>query len=149
VISVHIRRGDFKFGNPITSLSFFIDAINSIRNVYGDELPVTIFTDAENTEIEDVLKLPAVCLSEEKPDILDILIMSMSRFIILSQSSTFSYWGAFLSDAVILKPHTDWQQYIRSSKINSNYPEINWKEGDEECVETLRKHYLNLQNINS
>lgn len=147
VISVHIRRGDFKFGNPITPLSFFIDAIKSVRSIHNSQMPVTVFTDADMSEIEDLMILPDVYLSEKKADILDILLMSMSKVIILSQSSTFSYWGAFLSDAVILKPHTDWQQYIRSSEIYSNYPEINWKEGDEECVENLRKHYLNIQNI--
>jgi hypothetical protein len=118
VIAVHIRRGDFKYGNPITPTAFFIEAIGLAREAAGKEWPVTIFTDAAPDEISDVLALPGVRLTGDKPDILDILLMSKSKVIILSQSSTFSYWGAFLSDAVIIKPAGDWQDDLRPADIN-------------------------------
>lgn len=147
VIAVHIRRGDFKLGNPVTPQSFFIDCINQVRSVAGENWEVTVFTDADADEISEVLALPAVTLASPKPDILDILLMSKSKVIILSQSSTFSYWGAFLSDAVILKPAGDWQQKIRDEAVNNVTPEIKWKEGDERCLEIFRSFINNKNRI--
>jgi hypothetical protein len=112
VISVHIRRGDFKIANPITPLSFFISAIRQIRKTVNEEWPVTVFTDADPYEIVQILNEPGVTLAASKPDILDIMLMSKSKAIVLSQSSTFSYWSAFLSDAVIVMSHNDWQKTI-------------------------------------
>lgn len=126
VISVHIRRGDFKIANPITPLSFFIDAVRQIRKSVGAEWPVTVFTDAESYEITDMLNEPGVVLAAPKPDILDILLMSKSKAIVLSQSSTFSYWSAFLSEAIIIMNDNDWQKrlmnkgYQKEFRINTH-----------------------------
>jgi glycosyl transferase family 11 len=139
VISVHIRRGDFKLGNPITPNSFFINAINLAREMSGKELPVTVFTDAAMEEISDVLSLPGVKPAENKPDILDILLMSRSKLIVLSQSSTFSYWGAFLSDAIVIKPEGDWQNDLRPAEINHTIFEGNVNFSVGESVEQLKK----------
>ncbi len=142
IISVHIRRGDFKLGNPVTPQSFFIDCIKQVRSAANENWEVTVFTDADANEINEVLALPAVKLAPPKPDILDILLMSKSKVIVLSQSSTFSYWGAFLSDAVVIKPSADWQLKIRSEEINKVVPEIRWKEGDEKCIKIF-KSFIN------
>ena len=32
-ISIHVRRGDFKNGNPLTPLSHFISGISLVRNI--------------------------------------------------------------------------------------------------------------------
>ena len=117
VISVHIRRGDFKIANPITPLSFFINAVRQIRSIVNAEWPVTVFTDAEPHEIEEILNEPGVTLAAPKPDVLDILLMSKSKAIVLSQSSTFSYWSAFLSDAVVFLNQNDWQKTITGNSF--------------------------------
>jgi hypothetical protein len=117
-ISVHMRKGDFKNGNPITANSYFISCIHFIREQAGKPLHVTVFTDGFAKEIKDVLALENVSLAEKKADILDILQMSKSRVIVLSQSSTFSYWAAFLSDAIVIKPQGDWQNNIRPKEVN-------------------------------
>jgi hypothetical protein len=129
VISVHIRRGDFKLGNAITPESFFIETITQIRNITGELLPVTVFTDAEENEISNVLKLPATILASPKADILDILLMSKSEIIVLSQSSSFSYWSAFLSEAIVILPHNDWQSNIRNNRDHGmeEFTEIRWQ----------------------
>lgn len=113
VIGIHIRRGDFKIGNPITSNQFFIDAINAIRETTEEVLPVIVFTDAEENEIKDILDLPEISISKNEEDILDILQMSKSKFLILSQSSTFSYWAAFLSEGLVIINEDDWQKQIK------------------------------------
>lgn len=145
VVAVHIRRGDFVIGNQVTSLSFFIDCINSIRKAADEILPVTVFTDAKADEIKEVLQLSKVTVAADKPDILDILLMSRSRLMVLSKSSTFSYWGAFLSDAIVLRPHDDWQQQIRSNSINLIFAEIGWKENDQTCMQQLMVSFAKQQ----
>lgn len=80
VIGVHIRRGDFKMGNPITPLSFLIEGIKLVRETASSNLPVTVFTDASEDEITDILQLPNVSLAASKPDILDIILLSKSKY---------------------------------------------------------------------
>lgn len=117
-IAVHIRRSDFKIKDPITPVGFFVDAVQLIRRTTGRQWPVTIFTDADTEEIEDILHLENVAVAGQNPDILDILSMARARFLVLSQSSTFSYWAAFLSQAIVIKPADDWQNDLRPESVN-------------------------------
>lgn len=138
-IAVHIRRGDFRHGNPVTPVNYFVQAIEFIRSCTGKTLPVTVFTDAEEEEITDVLQLENTKLAERKPDILDILQMSQSRVLVLSQSSTFSYWAAFLSDAIVIKPHGDWQNDLRPQEVNETRFEGKVSFSQPGTLESLRK----------
>lgn len=135
-IAVHIRRGDFKIAHRVTPLSYFIKAIMIIRETVKADLPVTIFTDAEAHELKELTSMEAVHTSPDKPDILDILLMSKSRFIILSQSSTFSYWSAFLSDAFVIMPHDDWQHRLKPDE--SSYREVRWDASDDNSTRLLK-----------
>lgn len=137
LIGIHIRRGDFKIGNQTTPLEYFIKGIETIRATVGKCLPVTVFTDADAHELAALLLLPAITIADNKPDILDILLLSKSKVMILSKSSTFGYWAAFLSDAIIIRPATDWQQVIRHSNTGSNYQEIKWQENDDFLTQNL------------
>jgi hypothetical protein len=137
VMGVHIRRGDFKIGNQTTDLSFFIDCINAVRDIAGEQWPVTIFTDASKDEIAPVLMLPQVTLATPQADILDLLQFSKSRVLVLSQSSTFSYWAAFLSDAIVLRPYNDWQKQLKNDADKNKYPEISWQINHEGCRQLL------------
>ncbi len=135
VIGIHIRRGDFKIANPITPNEFFIKGVNLIRDATGSVLPVTVFTDAGGSEIFDILALPETYMASPKPDILDILLLSQSEIILLSQSSSFSYWGAFLSDAIVVRPAGDWQQMIKTNDATGGYREIKWDYTDKNSTE--------------
>ena len=128
VIGVHIRRGDFKLGNQTTPLNYFINTINLIRQTVNENLPVTIFTDADKHELSELFQLPGIFIAQEKPDILDILLLSKSKIIVLSRSSTFGYWAAFLSDALVIRSTNDWQEKI--STKNKNYIDIKWELND-------------------
>jgi hypothetical protein len=145
VIGIHIRRGDFKIANPITPNEFFIKGIQLARAAAGSNLPVTVFTDAAKIEIEDILALPAVILAEQNPDIVDILLLSKSKIIFLSQSSTFSYWGAFLSEAVVVMPADDWQRKIRNQDSRTDYREVRWCYKDEDSTKELKKELLKVE----
>ncbi|MFN7116759.1 MAG: hypothetical protein ACK4TA_08150 [Saprospiraceae bacterium] len=139
VIAAHIRRGDFKMGNPITPLSHFMSCIHIIRETVGKDLPVTIFSDADDHELQEILQLPEVRRAEEKADILDILLMSQSQFLLLSQSSTFSYWGAFLSEGIAILPEEDWQECIRNTE---NYLDLKISYRNQHSADTLRNILL-------
>lgn len=141
VIGIHIRRGDFKIGNPITSNQFFIDAINAIRETVKEILPVIVFTDAEENELKDILDLPEISISKNEEDILDILQMSKSKFLILSQSSTFSYWAAFLSEGLVIISSDDWQNKIKENM--GNYFEIRWRISGSNSKEDLKNKIRN------
>lgn len=145
VIGIHIRRGDFKIANPITANEFFIKGINLIREAAGTNLPVTIFTDADESEIQDLLALPETYITEPKPDIVDILLLSKSKIMLLSQSSSFSYWGAFFSDAIVIRPADDWQNIIKNDNAKSGYGEIKWDHKDDLSTKQFVKK-LNLNN---
>lgn len=123
VIGVHIRRGDFKMGSTLTPLSFFIDTIIALRTANGSVLPVTVFTDAHPHEIADLLALPSVQLSAAKADILDILLLSRSKICLLSISSTFSFWGGFLSDGIVLMHPDEWHPVLRPQAVNAEHYE--------------------------
>lgn len=120
VIAVHIRRGDFKLGSTLTPLSYFIDSIAALRQASGKVLPVTVFTDAHAHEIEALLAMPAVQISNVKADILDLLQLSRSSICILSISSTFSFWGGFLSDGIVLMHPDEWHPVLRPAAVNDH-----------------------------
>jgi hypothetical protein len=132
VISIHVRRGDFKnYGNGVklTSLDYFIKAINLVRTAAGKTLPVTVFTDAHPDELKEIFDLPEVYMSQNNTDILDILMLGRSKVIVLSKGSTFSYWGAYLSDALIIRP---WDKQERIKYPSGNYSEIKWNDDNAE-----------------
>ncbi|MBK8712939.1 MAG: alpha-1,2-fucosyltransferase [Niastella sp.] len=139
VVGVHIRRGDFKLGNQTTPLDYFMNAIKLIRQTRNEEMPVTIFTDADPSEISEILALPGITIAASKPDILDILLLSKSKIMILSKSSTFGYWAAFLSDALVVRPHYDWQEKLRDNNPSLNYQEIKWDFTNNKSVEDFKK----------
>lgn len=124
-IGIHIRMGDFrelkagedfnKVGAVRTPESYFTETINLIRQINGAALPVTIVTDGYRRELQGLLSLPNVEILEDNPDVVDMLVLSKSKVIITSASSTFSYWAGFLSDApVIIHPS------IRDIKLRPN-----------------------------
>lgn len=127
VIGVHIRRGDFKIGCKITPVSFFAEVIESIRSDIKEHLPVTVFTDGDFEEIEPLFKLGGVKLAEPKSDILDILLLASSKILITSIGSTFSYWGAFLSEGIIIKHPEEWHAPFRLENDNNFLSEAKWK----------------------
>jgi hypothetical protein len=115
VVAVHIRCGDFRrldkgedfrnVGGVRTPLEYFVNRINEIRGCYGSCLPVTVFTDGRYEDVVDVLALPGVQLAERDMPIVDLLLMSRAQILVVSASSTFSYWAGFLGDcAVLLHP---------------------------------------------
>ena len=65
---------------------------------------------------------------------------------ILSSTSTFGYWGAFLSDAIVLRHQSDWLNNIRTETENSLYTEIRWDINDAASNALLKKKIGLLKN---
>lgn len=138
-IGIHIRRGDFKLGSTLTPVEYFRDCILSIRKIAGNELPAEIFTDADDEEIAAVLELPSVKVACKKADILDILLLSKSRICIMSIGSTFSFWGGFLSEGIVLSNPGEWHPPLRPAAINSSAYEGRFDPGAEPDPELVKQ----------
>lgn len=125
VIGVHVRRSDFRepaageeIGNSCnqrTSLDYYIRTVEAIRDIQGAQLPVTVFTDGRENDIAKLLVLPEVKMAAKNPDIVDLLLLSRSRYIVVSPGSTFSYWAAFVSNASVIT-HPSFRMRIRSDE---------------------------------
>ena len=152
-IGVHIRRGDFKLSDQTTPDNYFIRGIQLIRNIAGEQIPVTVYTDAYADEMQELLSMPHVELASKKPDILDLLLLSQSKIMMLSRSSTFSYWAAFLSDAVVVRPSNDWQPLIKINAEKNGYHEIQWDYESDVSTDNFKrvikeKYLLQAENVN-
>ena len=130
-IAIHVRRGDFKNGNPITPLSHFIKGVELVRAISNKSLSITVFSDADPEELSSLLILDNIRMANNHPDIADILLMSKSKILFLSQSSSFSYWAAFLSDSLVIMHSNDWQKNIAKNTNDNNYKELRWNETEE------------------
>ena len=129
VIGVHIRRSDFREMNAGESLgencnvrtpiAYYLEVISSLRRMAGQILPVTVFTDGHAGDVAEILELPGVVMADPNPDIIDLILLSKSKFLVTSMGSTFSYWAAYLSEGHVII-HPSHKISIRSESINSN-----------------------------
>lgn len=112
-IGAHVRLGDFKKldtegdiynkGAVRTPQQYFIETILKIRIKSNSELPCAVFTDGFATEVGDIIALPKTKIIEGNKDIVDLILLSKSSYIITSVGSTFSYWAGFLGDAEVIQ----------------------------------------------
>ena len=128
-IGLHIRRGDFlnpiqhfKDGsgrdvNKAIELSWFVQAIATVRSVLGD-LPVICISDADADELKPILRLEDVQIQSEHP-IVDLLTMTKASGFIAS-GSTFSQWISYLGgmDTWINMHHTWYSPDHLSPKLH-------------------------------
>ncbi|MBR9844883.1 MAG: hypothetical protein GYB35_01660 [Algicola sp.] len=103
-ISMHIRFGDFKRYSRSTELDFFINTLTDIREKLNSNVKCYIFSDAEDAELEELLKLENVERISFGSSIADILGLSNSKAIIASKGSTFNKWASFLGRMPIIFP---------------------------------------------
>ena len=117
-IGVHIRRGDFQ-AEKLIPIEEFVNTITTLRVFLERDVSVVVFTDAQRDEISPILALPNTHLSENLPDLVDLLWLSRSKIIVTNAGSTFSYWAGFISDAVIIRNQQDLLPSIRPSLFNA------------------------------
>lgn len=95
-IGVHIRKGDFHYGDELQPDEYYLAAIRQARQEHGEELPVLVFSDAEEGELAFLGALPDVVRMPPAPAVHDVLALSRATVMVGTNHSTFSYWGAFL-----------------------------------------------------
>lgn len=144
IIGVHIRRGDFVKTGSSVHLDYYINTIEKIRKISKKELPVTVFSDGFECELLPVLSLPNTKLFKSVNDLVDLLVLSKSRILITSLSSSYSYWAAFFSDGIIIHHPKTWVKQCRPDSINNSVFEglVNW---DSELPELLKKNMADIQ----
>lgn len=147
-IGVHIRMGDFrklrqgeefgKVGAVRTPEDYFINIINSIRKLHGSDLPVSVFTDGSKSELSKLFKLRNINLVEGNNALVDLLLLSRSKIIITSASSTFSYWAAFISEATIISHPAFVNLKIRPEMDKKQLFEGAFDENNEHLMESIQ-----------
>lgn len=110
-IGIHVRRGDFirrgndeeirSSHNSLLPLGWYIDALIAVRKKVGVDVPAFVFSDGTETELRDLLALPAVRRIDYGSGLGDMFGLSRSRLLIAS-GSTFSMWGSYLGQVPTL-----------------------------------------------
>ena len=96
-IGVHIRRGDFRYGDEMLPDQYYLTAIALARKDIGDDIPILVFSDGTQSELAFLTKAQGVLVMPHAPAVHDLLALSRAEAIVGTNHSTFSYWGAFLS----------------------------------------------------
>lgn len=119
-IAVHIRKGDFvKIGFAI-ELDYYVNAIHQLRSKFENTPHVVVFSDGFEHELAEVLNLTNVSLFPTENDLIDLLVMSKTKILITAYESSYSYWAAFISNAVVLHHPKATVVQSRPVVINNN-----------------------------
>lgn len=121
MICLQIRMGDFRalkeheqfsqVGGVRTPLDYFRQWIEDFRAVQGSDLAVTIVSDGSAQELAPLLAMPNVTHTQGRSGLADLILMADSRLLVCSAGSTFSEWGGFLGDPVLIH-HPDHMHYF-------------------------------------
>ena len=98
VISLHIRRTDYvnrQDYHPLCSMEYYENALSK----FSKNIPVLIFSDEpEWCMKQEIFESDRFMISETRNNVLDLCLMTMCNYHIIANSS-FSWWGAWLSDS--------------------------------------------------
>lgn len=110
LVAVHIRRGDFQNVDPAGDfrgrfnaalpLEWYLSTCASIKRSCGDEVQFLLLTDASADEVQPFIAAfrPLTTFHLRQTACSDLLLMAFADSIVCSVSS-YSMWGAFLSNA--------------------------------------------------
>lgn len=113
LVAVHIRRGDFETVgrhadlcgrfNVALPLGWYLSTCASIKRQCGDEVEFVLLTDARPDEVQPFIDAftPLTTFHLHQTACSDLLLMAFADSIVCSVSS-YSMWGAFLSNAPYL-----------------------------------------------
>lgn len=114
-IAVHVRFGDLPFdgsevmnGQRVRShaklpQNYYIDVIQEIKTSKGSDLEIRLFSDANDDELQDILKVSGVKRIRGNSALDEMLEMSEATVLIAS-CSTFSKWASFLGSGMVIWP---------------------------------------------
>ena len=126
-ISVHVRLGDFRVESLQTPIQWYAGAIDAVRNALGIELPVYVFSDGTDAELQSILNLPGTTRLGFGSSIADIWALSAANILIAAGGSTFSKWASYLGRMpVIYPPGTLYHRLYYENPA----AEVEWSEGE-------------------
>ncbi len=79
-----------------TPMLWFIETLELIRECCGCTVPAIVVSDGSPGQLRPLLKLPCVAHLSPSNAIVDLLVLSRTKLLLGSGSSTFSAWAAFL-----------------------------------------------------
>ena len=98
IISLHIRRGDYLYlsdHHPPLDISYYENALSKI----DEDIPVLIFSDdPEWCKNNELFSSDRFLVSESNSSVYDLCLMTLCSHHIIANSS-FSWWGAWLSES--------------------------------------------------
>ncbi|MEM1098470.1 MAG: hypothetical protein AAGH92_06725 [Planctomycetota bacterium] len=117
-IVMHVRRGDMPSVRPgqavsLKSLcqlptSWFVGVAECLRERFGADTPISVFSDGRDEELAELLALPNTHRVDGGRALTDIWLISRGRAVVTSGPSTFSLWGTYLGGcAAITYPGFD------------------------------------------
>jgi|AntRauTorckE5430_2_1112549.scaffolds.fasta_scaffold02667_5 hypothetical protein len=140
-IGVHIRLGDFKSFRR-TPLNWYVNVIKTLKNSTNPNQKFFVFSDGTDEELKPVTDLINVKRVFYGNAIADIFALSYCKMIIGS-SSTFSAWGAFLTQIPIIKPKSKFADFGKIL-VEDKY-QIELQTEQEIIIPDSLKHYLSLK----
>jgi len=104
-IAVHVRRGDFQeasedalrqgFPNARQPIRWYRAVIEALREALGEDVPVRLFSDGEDSDLQGLLCLPNTARSGFENPLLDLQAMARAACI-LGSRSTFTASASYL-----------------------------------------------------
>lgn len=79
-----------------TPLSWFIETLALVRDCAGWCVPAVVVSDGTAQQLSPLLKLPSVHHLYPSNAVIDLIVLSRSKLLLGSGSSTFSAWAAFI-----------------------------------------------------
>jgi hypothetical protein len=102
-VAAHVRLGDFTVGKQTTSMAFFENVLSQIKRNLPDE-DIVIFTDGEETEVENLIHTYGARLARYGSSITDMLALSSAKLLVASKNSSFSWWASYLGRMPTIRP---------------------------------------------
>lgn len=136
LISIHFRMGDYKGKpeyHPILSFDYYNNALSQIVSTHGDNYTILVFCEKEDelTVKQTIGRLNTNMRVEyvdfNIPDWKQMLMMSCCDINIIA-NSTFSWWGAYFNDSLVLYPSV-WFGYKMTCDVSDLFPK-NWRKID-------------------
>jgi hypothetical protein len=124
IISLHIRRGDYTINSnhPVQPIDYYEKSLTKLP----DNIPVLVFSDdPEWCQKQEIFEPERFYVSENNTTEFDLCFMAFASYHIIANSS-FSWWGAWLSDSKKVIAPKNW---FGGDCINHNTKDLyckNW-----------------------
>ncbi len=89
-------------GPSRSPLSWYVETLRTVRKELGEDCPAIIVSDGTPGELAPLLREPRVALARTTLAAADLLLLARARCLIVTGGSSFSAWGAFLSQADVI-----------------------------------------------